>query len=95
MLQQFVCLLSLLACLPFPTASSAYAPWMRDEWKLDHPINEESTQIQQPIKEASHPAGDSVHPHTHPRVKSSEYFNKEALYRLNVVPCRVSIPPPG
>lgn len=92
MLRQLVCFLSLLACLPFPTASSAYAPWMLDE---DHAINEESIQTQQPIKEASHPAGDLIHPHTHPRVKLSEYFNKEALYRLNVVPCRVSIPPPG
>ena len=95
MLRQLVCLLSLLASLSFPTASSAYAPWMRDEWKLDHAINEESIQTQQPIKEVSHPAGDLIHPHTHPHVKSSEYFNKEALYRLNVVPCRVYIPPPG
>ena len=106
MKQMSVYMLSLLACISaLLFSSSAYpppplSPWKVAEWEEDAELLVEKTRDQPSslMKEAGSFEGYySHHPQAHAssHAKPTRYFNQEVLYRLNILPCRVKIPPPG
>ena len=98
-------MLGLLACISaLLISSSAYppplSPWKVAEWEEDAELLVEKTQDQPSslMKEAGSFEGyypHHQHAHASSHARPARYFNQEVLYRLNILPCRVAIPPPG